>query len=53
MVILCMILSRQVLVTKADGKVLVQFGTNFKEPLVMRWAVSKDHAREWAVCLSS
>jgi alpha-glucan,water dikinase len=37
-----------VLVTKAEGKVLVQFGTNFKEPLTMRWAVSKDHAREWA-----
>lgn len=37
--------------TKVEGKVLVQIGTNFKEPLVMRWAVSKDHAREWAVCL--
>ncbi|KAG0623205.1 hypothetical protein M758_3G156100 [Ceratodon purpureus] len=37
-----------VLVTKIEDKVRVQIGTNFKEPLVMRWAVSKDHAREWA-----
>jgi len=36
-----------VLVTKAKGNVRVQIGTNFKETLVMRWAVSKDHAREW------
>lgn len=35
---------------KAEGKVNIHIGTNFKEPLVMRWAVSKDHAREWAVC---
>jgi hypothetical protein len=45
----CMILSTQVLVTKAEGKVRVRMGTDFKGPLVMRWAVSKDHAREWAV----
>ncbi|KAG0553488.1 hypothetical protein KC19_12G015100 [Ceratodon purpureus] len=37
-----------VLVTKAEGKVHVRMGTNFKGPLVIRWAVSKDHAREWA-----
>lgn len=38
--------------TKVGGEVHVQIGTDFKEPLVMRWAVSKDHAREWAVHFS-
>ncbi|KAH9535846.1 hypothetical protein CY35_17G074900 [Sphagnum magellanicum] len=37
-----------VLVTNAEGKVKVWVASDMKEPLILRWAVSKDRAQEWA-----
>ncbi len=38
--------------TNAEGKVKVWVASDMKEPLILRWAVSKDRAQEWAVGLS-